>query len=85
MLAIAAARPFTTLADLLTRVKLGKRDLTALVGSGALDTLLAHESHTRAQALRCLPDLLAWCKAAHAKPKVKRVTKRKPTKQLDLL
>lgn len=85
VLAIVAARPFAALADLLTRVKLGKRDLTALVGSGALDTLLARESRTRAQALRCLPDLLAWCKAAHLKPKVKRAAKRKPTKQLDLL
>ena len=90
VLATVAAQPFTSLADLFTRVKLGKRDLGSLIGSGALDNLLASEGRARAQALHHLPDLLAWCKNAHVKPKIKQsaksiVKQSKSTKQLDLL
>lgn len=38
-----AVRPFADLSDFLRRVPAGKRDLTSLVGSGALDVLLARE------------------------------------------
>lgn len=55
---VLAARPFSDMADLLRRAPVTKRDLQALVGSGACDAILC--GHTRADALASLDALAKW-------------------------
>lgn len=55
---VLAARPFADMADLLRRAPVTKRDLQALVGSGACDAILG--GHTRADALASLDALAKW-------------------------
>ena len=55
--------PYSSMADLLRRVALGKRDLVALLGSGACDGVLAASAITRAQALASVVAWIKWSKA----------------------
>jgi DNA polymerase-3 subunit alpha len=73
---VLAARPFSGMADLLRRAPVTKRDLQALVGSGACDAILGE--HTRADALASLDALAKWGarerKSLTAPPKRDRMT-----------
>ena len=69
LLAARAAAPLESMSDLLRRVHATKRDLAALVGSGACDALLAAEGWTRAQTLAHLPALADWARRAKLAPK----------------
>lgn len=61
-----AAAPLASMVDLLRRCHATKRDLAALVGSGACDDLLRADGWTRHQALAHLGELAEWARRAKA-------------------
>lgn len=66
LLAERARAPLGGMADFLRRVRATKRDLAALVGSGACDELLAADGADRARALVDLAALVRWAKSEAA-------------------